>query len=430
MALDFIKGQAVSVGNRVFKRVAGNLPGLLGMSKGRGSDSSDFAGITATKYNTKNYSFPLDVEGPPGVGNHGHYIMFMINEQKAAKLKFGEREKSKGKESIDEELASRNIPKVVKELKSPAQYAQTNITGEKVKVKEAEYGLRANTSSIGENLLNAAGSNDSKGFSVGTNKGNEPMKETKPSRKTGSTVYVDRAPTVRLDTAITMYMPPSVKVTYGANYTDTEIGAGAELANDIYANIMSGKSSKEVVKSSLDKIGPAISETILNGLLATVGAMPGMAGSREAFEMSTGVVQTNRMELAFKGIGKRSFQYDFRMLPKSKEEADEVRKIVFAFKANMLPEFANGNRSGRKLRVPNTFDIQYMYSSAENSTQENDYLHKISTCVLRNMDVTYGGDRYKTFTANAEGAPPVETSISLQFEELELITKERVHEGF
>ena len=212
--------------------------------------------------------------------------------------------------------------------------------------------------------------------------------------------------------------------------TIQEIGAGAELANDIYANIMSGKSSKEVVKSSLDKIGPAVSETILNGLLATVGAMPGMAGSREAFEMSTGVVQTNRMELAFKGIGKRSFQYDFRMLPKSKEEADEVRKIVFAFKANMLPEFANGNRSGRKLRVPNTFDIQYMYSSAENSTQENDYLHKISTCVLRNMDVTYGGDRYKTFTANAEGAPPVETSISLQFEELELITKERVHEGF
>jgi hypothetical protein len=71
-----------------------------------------------------------------------------------------------------------------------------------------------------------------------------------------------------------------------------------------------------------------------------------------------------------------------------------------------------------------------MYSSSENSTQENDYLHKISTCVLKSMDVTYGGERYKTFTANSEGAPPVETSISLQFEELELITKERVHEGF
>ena len=146
--------------------------------------------------------------------------------------------------------------------------------------------------------------------------------------------------------------------------------------------------------------------------------------------MSTGVVQTKRMELAFKGIGKRSFQYDFKMIPKSEEEANEVRKIIFAFKANMLPEFKTGNRSGRKLRVPNTFDIQYMYSSGENSTQENDYLHRISTCVLKNMDVTYGGDRYRTFTANEDGAPPIETSISLQFEELELITKERVYEGY
>ena len=355
MALNFVKGQAVSVGNRVFKRVAGNLPGLLGVNKGKGSDSSDFAGITATKYNTKNYSFPLDVEGPPGIGNHGHYIMFMINEQKSAKLKFGEREKSKGKEVIREEMAEREVPAYIKEL----------IGG--------NYERKANTDAVNTTVLEGATDEnfgatavDIKKMGGGAGTQQTGMKETKPARKKGSTVYVDRAPTVRLDTAITMYMPPSVKVTYGANYTDTEIGAGAELANDIYANIMAGRSSKEVVQSSLDKIGPAVSETILNGLLATVGAMPGMAGSREAFEMSTGVVQTNRMELAFKGIGKRMFQYDFRMLPKSKEEADEIRKIVFAFKANMLPEFANGNRSGRKLRVPNTFDIQYMYSSAEN----------------------------------------------------------------
>ena len=410
MAFDVLKGQAISTGSRVFKRVAGNLPGLLGVTKGRGSDSSDFAGITATKYNTKSYSFPIDVEGPPGVGNHGHYIMFMINEQKGAKLRFGEREKSEGKETIREEMAERAIPAYIKKLVNGKYELKENTDGEDDIVEKHS---TRNDKNVLENMT-----------------GKQNTYDKKATRKSGSTVYIDRAPTVRLDTAITMYMPPSVKVSYGANYTDTEIGAGAELVNDVYANVMAGGGGKEVIGSALDKLGPVISETILNGLLATVGAMPGMAGSREAFEMSTGVVQTARMELAFKGIGKRSFQYDFRMIPKSKVEADEIRKIVFAFKANMLPEFKNGNRSGRKLRVPNTFDIQYMYSSAQNSTQENDYLHKISTCVLKNMDVTYGGERYKTFTANSEGAPPVETSISLQFEELELITKERVHEGF
>ena len=38
-----------------------------------------------------------------------------------------------------------------------------------------------------------------------------------------------------------------------------------------------------------------------------------------------------------------------------------IRKIIFAFKSNMLPEFKGGNRGGRRLIVPNTFDIQYMY---------------------------------------------------------------------
>ena len=81
---------------------------------------------------------------------------------------------------------------------------------------------------------------------------------------------------------------------------------------------------------------------------------------------------------------------NFKMIPKNQDEADMIRKIIFAFKANMLPEFAGGNRAGRRLIVPNTFDIQYMYVG-----KTNEYLHNISTCVLQDMSVSYGGDRYK-----------------------------------
>jgi hypothetical protein len=113
------------------------------------------------------------------------------------------------------------------------------------------------------------------------------------------------------------------------------------------------------------------------------------------------------------------------MIPRSKDEADEIKKITNAFKLNMLPEFADGNRAGRSMTIPNTFDIQYMYQNAENN-----YLHKISTCYLQSMDVSYGGSRYKTFDGNEDGAPPVETSITLNFSEIELITRERAAEGF
>ena len=89
----------------------------------------------------------------------------------------------------------------------------------------------------------------------------------------------------------------------------------------------------------------------------------------------------------------------------------------------MLPEMVQG--SANRLTMPNTFDIQYMYAGVENQ-----YLHKISTCVLETMNVTYGGDRYKTFEANANGAPPVEVQITLAFKEMDLITREKANQGF
>ena len=48
------------------------------------------------------------------------------------------------------------------------------------------------------------------------------------------------------------------------------------------------------------------------------------------------------------------------------------------------------------------------------------------------LNLTYGGSRFKTFDASSTdaGAPPVETSISLSFIEQEIITRERVREGF
>ena len=133
----------------------------------------------------------------------------------------------------------------------------------------------------------------------------------------------------------------------------------------------------------------------------------------------------DRMELAFKNVERRSFSYTFKMIPKNSREAEEIRKIVFAFKANMLPEMLEG-RNRDTMSVPNTFNIQYMYKG-----KENDYTHRVSECFLDKVDVTYGGDRYKTFEPHADdGAPPVETTIGLSFQEIEIITRERIFEGY
>ena len=397
MALDLLKGAAQGIAAKSLKKVAGNLPGLLGFNKGRGGNTSDTAPLSQTKFSTKNYSFPLDVEGPPGTGNQGHYIMFFINQQQDAKLSFGNPDtQNKGAKSVVEAKSQAKIPEYIK-----------NLDGSRTKNNGG-----AASQLIGEYLGDDAASVFQSGV-----------------KTRGSTVSVTRAPTIRMDTAITLYMPPQVQVSYAAEYVDTEIGAATAIAGEAIGEIANNLTLEQFKQSAGKAVAPLASELgegAVRQLAKTADFIPGIEGALEVFDMKRGSIKAPRMELAFKGIGKRSFQYTFKMIPKSQAEADEIRKIVFAFKSNMLPEFSDGNRAGRRLRVPNTFDIQYMYNGAQNN-----FLHKISTCVCENVQVSYGGDRYRTFEAvDGDGAPPVETDITLQFKELEIITRERVFEGF
>jgi hypothetical protein len=155
---------------------------------------------------------------------------------------------------------------------------------------------------------------------------------------------------------------------------------------------------------------------------------------------------TPRMELMIEGVGRRSFNYTFVFIPKSPQEAKIVENIIYAFKFHMHPAYADvaaglGKSGeamakslgltgvGREMTIPSTFDIAYMYQEDRNS-----FLNKISTCFLKTMDVQYGGDRFTAYDRMegifGSGAPPQKTQITLGFTELEIITKERIAEGF
>ena len=355
--------------------------------------------------------FPLNVASDDiAAGNHGHYIMFYINEQQKARLSIGERT---GGGSIAENAADPyNIPAFVRNYKSQFSRHENQKNGGAVEklVNADNYEFEANVFGATTTQLQTAGvqRNLRKGQKAG-----------------GSTVRVARAPTKRLNTAIALYMPQSVQVTYGAQYTDTQIGAVTEESLNVFNNLVSGRGDSQDLKNQLTNLGANVADSLQNFLLASVGIIPGLQGLRETAEMKSGNVIADRLELAFKGINKRNFQYTFKMTPKDRKEVDMIRKIIFAFKSNMMPEFVGDNRGGRRLLVPNTFDIAYMYLGSQNL-----HLHNISTCVLENMNVTYGGDRYRTFEPDGEGAQPVETTITLNFKEMELITRERVFEGF
>ena len=144
--------------------------------------------------------------------------------------------------------------------------------------------------------------------------------------------------------------------------------------------------------------------------------------------METGKVITPRMELMFKGVGRTNFSFTFAFIPKSVEEALAVENIIYTFKENMHPEYANA-RTRKEMRIPNRFEIYYMY---QNKT--NDFLNKISTCFLTSMGVQYGGDRFTAYESTpmitGSGPPPQKSQITLDFTELETLSKAHIQQGY
>ena len=378
MAINVLRGfaqQAVRSGiNNAANSIRSGLMSSLNGNLPSNKSSTALLQHPSGKFTTKNLRFPIDVEGPPGTGNQGHYIMFFINKQADATIRFGSPDKTYE--------GNKNIQKAMAENK---------------------------TTNSGHLIIDATDPDEDRNIGSSISQKNKEL----------STTMLQRPATIRTDTGIALYMPPSVQVQYGADYQDTEIGSGTAIVSNAYSQIQAGKSTTDAVVAGITSFGEEAKDETIRKIIGAAGIVPGLEGAMEAIEMQRGFIKAPRMELAFKGIPKRAFTYDFKMIPKSEEEAKMIQDIIMSFKTNMLPEMIGG--SARRQRIPSTFDIQYMYNGEENSS-----LHKISTCVLESMNVTYGGDRYKTY----EGGVPVETAISLSFKELDLITAEKAYEGY
>ena len=430
MPIDFARGAATQVGGTILRKVAGGIGDII-KSKER-SPTSPIEPTTRSKYATgKIRSFPIDIGEDPGVGNHGHYIMFFINQVKPAKLKMMKTQD--GKQNLEKSKQEHNIPEQTKEI-DRRRLDIKGVTFGQNRTSENETGATAAGLGTSTNLGGSAAAGI-EGFHFGQKQNVTPnvhiddnmstktaTRAKEQARTEGNTLAIQRAPTTRLSDAIQMYMPPQVQVNYIANYTDTEIGITTQAAVDIFDTVVGDASVREKGSAVIDRVKTGSEDFLLSTALK--GADTFFPGAKAAYEIGKGQIISDRLELAFQGIAKRKFQYIFKMMPRSEREAQEIKQILQLFKVNMLPEFVGGDRSGRRMIVPNTFNIHYMYLGSQNQ-----YLDPISECVLTNMSVSYGGERFRTFDPDSSGnAPPVETQVQLEFAELELITRERVLE--
>ena len=226
----------------------------------------------------------------------------------------------------------------------------------------------------------------------------------------------------RTGTVIGLYMPPAVNVNYSMDYAEGEVGMVTEAVAGLFKAYQSGASMMGAVLKEARNVGTsAVKQVVLKG----ASKMPiGTAGAAEVYAMQTGTIVTPRTEMFFKGIGRRSFSFTFTFIPKDSNETQIVHKIIKEFKVGMSPTFKNVG-SVRDMTIPDVFSIQYMHINSQNQ-----YINKIGKCYLKTMDVSYGGDKFVTYNADKEGAPPQKTSITLAFQELEIMDRSNIEDGF
>ena len=266
--------------------------------------------------------------------------------------------------------------------------------------------------------------NEQENANINYGGGGAPASGATPAGGGVSTLSVPRAPTRRLASSISLYMPATVGLQQESKYGEAEIGASVATAIASYKGYNEGQGFLNTIGTTSGALGDAISETGANALKSALDA--GAAGAKASQEIANGKVFNNRMEVVFEGIGRREFSFTFKMMPKSQNEALMVRQIVNQFRFYMAPSFDGAPSTSRTFIVPATFDIEYHYSGGVNS-----FLNKISTSVLKTCNVTYGGERVQFFKPiQGDGASPVETQIELNFQELEVITREKINEGF
>jgi hypothetical protein len=137
----------------------------------------------------------------------------------------------------------------------------------------------------------------------------------------------------------------------------------------------------------------------------------------EAFRSRiTGTAINPNLELLFQGPKLRSFGFQFKMTPRSQEEARNIRYILKFFKKGMAAK-RSGGKAAYFLGAPNVFDIHFRGSESNNDLKS---IGKIKTCALQQCVVNYTPDGfYAAFNDRpAGGSQPIAVTMQLAFTEL------------
>ena len=228
--------------------------------------------------------------------------------------------------------------------------------------------------------------------------------------------------TRRITDSVSIYLPPNVEESTSAKYDESATGIAGFLVS-AFGKSLEGMDAQQLTR----KLGgglEGIAKDMTFRAIGLAGELVGAEGVEALAKKSFGEASNPYMEVLFDQMQLRTFTYNFNFAPRNEQEALEVQKIIQLFRFHMAPELRPD--VNRYLGLPSQFDIHYMYLSKDGVASENNYYNRIATCVLQDCKVNYTPNGVKSF----EDGGPVQTTMTLTFKEIELLTKEKIAQGY
>ncbi len=211
--------------------------------------------------------------------------------------------------------------------------------------------------------------------------------------------------------SVTLPIPGGISDANACNWGDDNMNplqlAGTAAALQAVGTNMPGVSNAfsgiiDGIKKNNDAVNMAIDATVASQAVGTnINSVLGRFG---------GSIINPNLELLFQAPSLRPFTFQFKMSPRSADEAKVITQIIRFFKQGMAPI---REESRLFLKTPHTFKIKYVQLGSQ---EESKFLNKFKECALLSCSVQYTPEgNYAPYEDGAMSS----YQMSLQFKELE-----------
>jgi hypothetical protein len=228
--------------------------------------------------------------------------------------------------------------------------------------------------------------------------------------------------------AVSLYMPAGLQVNDNLSYDNVDTGVGGMLVNSYQNAASAPEFLKQVAKDS-----PQLADRYISQKLAEASQSKGIAGGAAGqLLINRGEVINPHTQMLFRSPALRQFNFNFKLIPRSKAEAKEIIKIVQFFRLAAYPSLGAGTSEAKtqsnnvqlnmaSYTFPDVFEIKYMSGNRENKN-----LIKFGRAYLTAINVNYN----QTSPTFYEDGMPSEIDLSLTFQETKAISREDIKNGY